>query len=136
MIQYLKWGSKYTIGIGIFDEQHKKIMCLLNQLLGAINRSGKTEKCREILDELIPYSTAHFAAEEEAMKKFNYPHYKKHCEEHIEIKTKIGELYKGCKEGNMPQTVEILKFITHWMDNHLTNDDINYAPFLIKKGFK
>jgi len=39
-------------------------------------------------------------------------------------------------EGDKPHTVEILKFITHWMDNHLRNDDKDYASFLIKKGFK
>lgn len=136
MIRYIKWGNRYTTGIGVFDEQHKKIMGLLNQLLSAVKQNGKTEKCRDILNELMPYSATHFDAEEEAMKKFRYPYYKKHCEEHIEIKMKIGELHKKCMKGDKPRTVEILKFISHWMDKHLKNDDINYGPFLIKKGFK
>jgi len=136
MIQYLKWNEKYTLGIVVFDEQHKKIMELLNRLLDSVKQDGKTEKCRTIISELISYSAFHFGAEEDAMKKHNYPDYKKHFEEHSIIKLKLAELHSKCVEGNMPHTVEILKFITHWIDNHLKNDDISYGPFLIKKGFK
>ena len=136
MIQYLKWDDNYAVGIALFDEQHKKIMELLNSLLDAVKQTGKTEQCSVIITELVSQSAQHFAAEEAAMKKYNYPYYKKHLEGHTDIKMKIGELHQKCVEGDMPQTIEILKFMTHWMDSHLKDVDMNYGPFLISQGFK
>lgn len=135
MFQYLKWDDNYAVGIPLFDEQHKKIMEMLNQLLDAVKHDGKTEKCRDIVNELITYSSLHFTAEEDALKKHGYPHLKKHYKEHNEIKMKISEIHKKCVEGDFLRIVEILKFITLWMDKHLKDVDMNYGPFLRAKGF-
>ena len=136
MIQYLKWDDNYAVGIALFDEQHKKIMEMLNRLLDAVKHEGRVEKCGEIVNELITYSSLHFGTEEAAMKKYGYPHFQKHYDEHNAIKTKLGDLHKKCVEGDILHTMEILKFITHWIDNHLKDIDMNYGPFLVEKGYK
>ena len=120
----------------MLDEQHKKVMELLNRLLDAAKHGLKAGYCGTIFDELISYAASHFTAEEDAMKKHNYPYFKRHHEEHSEIKMKISEMYQKCVEGNMPRTVEILQFITLWMDKHLKNTDVSYGAFLVAKGFK
>lgn len=136
MIQHLEWDEKYSMGIAVFDEQHQRIIQLLNKLLDAAKDNKKTEEFGIVLKELISYAASHFTAEEDAMKKYDYPHYKEYRDEHDEIKLKLSELYQKYVEDDMPNTIELLKFITHWIDNHLKNADMNYAPFLIKKGFK
>ena len=136
MIQYLKWDDKYAVGITLFDDQHKKIMEMLNQLLDAVKHDGSNEKCSDIVNELIKYSSLHFGTEEAAMKKYGYPYFRKHYDEHNAIKLKLGDLHKKCVEGDILNTLEILKFITHWIDNHLQDNDMNYGSFFLSKGYK
>lgn len=136
MIQYLKWDEKYAVGIAEFDEQHKKIMEMLNQLLDAVKHEGTIEKSGDIVNKLIAYASEHFGTEEAAMKEHDYPYLKKHHDEHNVIKSKLSDLHKKCVEGDTLHTMEILKFITHWMDNHLKDVDMNYGPFLVAKGYK
>lgn len=132
----MKWNNTYSTGIERFDEQHKGIIILLNRLLDTMKDQRKTDETGTVLSELTAFSDNHFTEEEDAMMRHGYPHYSKHYVEHNTLRSKVSELRQKHAEGDMPHTVEMLKFISHWVDSHLKDTDINYGPFLIKKGFK
>ena len=132
----MKWNDSYSTGIKRFDEQHKGIIILLNRLLDTIKDRKKMDETGAVLSELTVYANSHFTEEENAMMLHGYPFYSAHYEEHNTLRSKVNELRQKHTEGNMPHTVEMLKFVSHWVDNHLKDTDINYGPFLIKKGFK
>ena len=132
----MKWNDSYSTGIKRFDEQHKGIIILLNRLLDTIKVRKQTKEIGAVLSELTAFSDIHFQEEEDAMMRHGYPYYSAHYEEHKRLRSKVSELHQKHTEGDMPHTVEMLKFISHWVDNHLKDTDINYGPFLIEKGFK
>ena len=132
----MKWNDTYSTGIERFDEQHKGIIVLLNRLLVTVKERKKPDETGAVLNELTAFSDIHFKEEEDAMMKHGYPYYKTHYDEHNTLRSKVNELRQKHTEGNTPQTVEMLKFLSHWVDNHLKDTDINYGPFLLQRGFK
>lgn len=136
MIMYLKWEEQYSTGIGLFDEQHKRELILLNQIIDAASKKMLRERICIIMDELTKTLDSHFVVEEMAMRLYEFPALKKHRYEHDEIKLKITALHEKCVEGDVPNIFELLKLTTRWFGNHLTNKDINCGRFLINQGYK
>ncbi len=136
MIEYLKWNESCSTGVDKFDDQHKKLLELLNRLLGSIKESEETSGMGSLLKELLSFAVSHFDDEEDVLKRFGYEHFDEHKKEHDKIKLMVGRLYQNYLAGNKPETIEILEVITRWFENHLKHTDMKYSPFLKEKGFK
>ena len=136
MTEYLKWNSDCSTGVDKFDDQHKKLLELLNQLLESIKEREETSGMGFVLKELFFFAVSHFNDEEEALKRFGYEHLEEQIKEHDKIKLMVGRLHQNYLAGNKPETIEILEVITRWFEDHLKNMDTKYGPFLIEKGFK
>ncbi len=136
MIEYLKWNESCSTGVAKLDDQHKKLLELLNRLLGSIKEGEETSNMGALLEDLFSFAVSHFNDEEEVMKRYGYEHLEEHKKEHDKIKLMVGRLYQNYLAGNMPETIEILEVITRWFENHLKNTDMKYGPFLKEKGFK
>ena len=74
----LEWDDKYSVGISIIDEQHKKLFDLINRTLYAKELGYNKEALRVILEGMTYYTLKHFKTEENYMKEFNYPEYQSH----------------------------------------------------------
>jgi hemerythrin len=68
----IEWEDKFSVGISIIDEEHKKLIGLLNKVVFAKGHNDNPEEIREVLRKMINYAITHFATEETYMKKFNY----------------------------------------------------------------
>jgi len=136
MIEYLKWNESCSTGVDKFDGQHKRLLELLNKLLGSINEREETSDMGVLLEELFFFAVSHFNDEEEVLKRFGYDHLEEHKKEHDKIKLMVGRLHQNYLAGNKPETIEILEVITRWFENHLKITDMKYGPFLKEKGFK
>jgi len=136
MIEYLKWNESCSTGVEKFDEQHKKLLKLLNKLLGSIKEREEKSGMGPLLKDLFFFAVSHFNYEEDVMERFGYEHFDEHKKEHDKIKLMVGRLHQNYLAGNMPETIEILEVITRWFEDHLKNTDMKYGPFLQEKGFK
>ncbi len=85
----LEWDDKYSVGISIIDEEHKKLFGILNKVIVAKEHNGTPEELWEVLSEMTNYAHTHFRTEETYMKEFNYPEYQDHKEEHRGFSSKI-----------------------------------------------
>jgi len=136
MIEYLKWNESCSTGVDKFDEQHKKLLELLNKLLGTIKEREEKSGMGFLLKDLFFFAVSHFNYEEDVMARFGYEHFDEHKKEHDKIKLMVGRLHQNYLAGNMPETIEILEVITRWFEDHLKHTDMKYGPFLKEKGFK
>ena len=71
----IKWDDKYSVGISMIDDEHKKLIGILNKAVFTKEHNDNPEELREVLREMTKYVLTHFATEETYMKKFNYPEY-------------------------------------------------------------
>ena len=78
----IEWEEKYSVGISMLDEEHKKLIGILNKAIFAKEHNDNPEEIKEVLREMTKYALTHFATEETYMDEFNYPEYQGHKEEH------------------------------------------------------
>jgi len=64
----LVWQAELETGIDVIDQQHQRIVALINQLGEAKDREGLAT----VLEELVDYTLSHFAFEEELMEESGY----------------------------------------------------------------
>jgi hemerythrin len=125
------WDDTFKIGIEYFDNQHKKLIILANELSRIRNSSESNSDIEKIISELVEYVKTHFSEEENAMLKNNYGSYWQHKKEHEDFMIKIGKMRKRFNEGENISD-ELFIFIRDWITNHIKKTDKLYGPYLVK----
>ena len=128
------WDQRYSVQIAEIDRQHQKFTAMLDLLFEAIEAGRSQEVLAGILNELVAYAVYHFDTEEQLMIKHHYPEFGAHQKEHEVFRAKILEFQRGFAAGKETLTHDVVKFMTHWIADHVMNTDMKYAPFLNARG--
>jgi hemerythrin len=130
----INWSENFSVNIKEIDEQHKKLIFMLNDLHDAMKSGKGNDVMEKIFDGLLQYVGTHFATEEKYMSLHNYPGYIAHKTEHTKLTQKVLDLNKKFQQGAPVLTVELLGFLKDWLQNHIMGTDKKYGPFLNEKG--
>jgi hemerythrin-like metal-binding protein len=134
--EYIKWNNKYCVGISIIDEEHKKLIGIINKAIHAKEHSDNKEELMEVLYSIVRYATIHFTTEENYMVEFDYPEYQYHQTEHHYF-SKTAILYcKRVANGDSQITNEVLEYLKQWLTNHIQGTDRKYIDCFKKNGLK
>ncbi|MGA1862271.1 bacteriohemerythrin [Deferribacter thermophilus] len=128
--KFIEWSDKLSVGIKKFDEQHKNLVRLVNEIYDAVNADKSAAVLEKILNELVEYTVYHFDSEEEAFKRFGYPEYEKHKRIHEDLKAQVGEFLEKYKKGDTAIGFTLLNFLKKWLVNHIMGEDKKYSSFL------
>lgn len=125
VIEYkgIEWSSEYSVGISSIDEEHLRLINLINKLNEGISKKESKNMLEPIFDQLIEYTLEHFKNEEELMKNSNYAELEEHKIEHKKLMQTVMDLNKE-KFYIFPQNVS--EFLNSWLINHILNCDIKY----------
>ncbi len=129
----IEWGTDLSVEVPAFDEQHKKLIDLLNQLHDAMLQRRGREVMGPLLDELLSYTNYHFAAEARAFDRYQYPECAKHLEEHQKLLETARELKAKHDAGSLAITVEVMDFLKKWVAEHIRKCDKLYTAFFADK---
>jgi hemerythrin len=132
----LTWEDKYKVGVAEFDEQHKKLIDLINKLYEAMKSGHGKEILKDILNESIEYAKYHFQNEEKYFTKYGYPNTSEHIEEHNSFRKSVLDLKKRSDEGKTVVTSELMLFLKQWLISHIQVTDKKYGPYLNEKGLR
>jgi len=132
----ISWSSEYSVGIGGIDDQHKKLVSILNALLVSLNEDTDPKHISGLLKELADYSIYHFDNEERYMKEFDYPLYAEHHKEHEDFKAKIMIFIDQYEKQEAMLTVDLLEFVWNWLKGHIAGTDKKYSAFFREHGLK
>jgi len=129
-----EWNDKFSVGISMIDEEHKKLIGILNKVIFAKGHNSNPEELREVLREMAKYALKHFKTEETYMKELNYPGYQNHKKEHEDFFDKILEYFH--KAGNEYHHIlhELHEYLTQWLVNHIQVTDRQYVDCFKKSG--
>lgn len=130
----ITWGEQYKINISEMDNQHKKLVDMVNELDAAMRVGQATKLVEKILDGVLSYANTHFVAEEKLINTRSYPDYSQHKQEHDSFTTKAVTIYKQFKEGRRMLSIDIMNFLSSWLTNHILINDKKYGLFLNSKG--
>ncbi|MFB9066931.1 bacteriohemerythrin [Pseudofulvimonas gallinarii] len=121
----LIWNEDLETGIDVIDEQHKRIVELINRL--TLVAKGKIEgNVGEVLAELVDYTLSHFVFEEELMEEAGYPFSKAHKRVHDIFTARVSEYQMRFNAGE-DVTDALRDMLSRWLFNHIKGDDKAYA---------
>ena len=133
----MEWNDKLSVGIQQFDNEHKRLVLMLNDLHDSSQVGKGKEVLGKILDGLITYTKTHFANEERYMQQHNYPDFKVHKAEHDALAKQVLEVQQRYHSGaTAALSMEVMSFLKSWLLKHIQGSDKKYAPFLNSKGVK
>jgi len=130
----MSWTDAYSTGIAEVDQQHKKLIELINSLHDAMVKGQGKDVLGKILRELVDYCASHFAMEERMFDKHGYPDAADHKEKHQKMTSKVLALQAQFEQGKATMTIDVMDFLQQWLDKHILGTDKKYVPFLKSKG--
>ncbi len=130
----INWNNDYSMNIKDIDNQHIKLVNLINDLHSAMKEGKGMEIINNIISELVSYTKYHFTFEENLMSKYNYPESPQHKQLHEVFTKKVVKFENDIKNGNKFISQEVLSFLKNWLIDHIKGTDKNYSSFLNKAG--
>jgi hemerythrin-like metal-binding protein len=130
----ITWNDQLTVGIEEIDQQHHKLVQLINGLHNHMLAGDASEIMNKVLDRVIEYTGFHFGTEEQLMLEHDYPDSTAHKLQHKELVDTALALQAKLKSGNAHLTMETMHFLQDWLQHHILGSDKKFADFLITKG--
>lgn len=125
----ITWTELYSVGVERFDQQHKKLFVIVNELHDAMSSGRGQMELKNILDQLIDYTQTHFAAEEKLMREYHYPDFEKHCQHHKELTQQVLDFKTKYDSGKIGLSIQLTQFLKDWLANHILGEDKQYSLF-------
>ncbi|MBY0578492.1 MAG: bacteriohemerythrin [Burkholderiales bacterium] len=119
----------YLTGIQEVDMQHRKLVDLVNELIGAVG-TGKRDAAIRIYEKLAAETEHHFSTEEALMKGAGYGRSDAHFREHRFLMDELRHLKGRIIEGG---EIQVLQLLTDWLVTHILNADKPMGDFLRDK---
>jgi hemerythrin len=130
----ITWSEKYSVNIDKIDQQHKKLIDIINRLFDTMKQGKAKGVISEILVELQEYTVYHFTDEEYLLKKYHYPELDNHIKQHQFFIDELSNLRGKMASGKLGIGLEMMQFLSDWLTNHIRGNDKQYSGFLVEKG--
>lgn len=130
----INWSEALSVEITEIDQQHQRLIDLINKLHDSMKAGQGNAKVGEILSELTAYTRFHFNIEEKYFQQYGYPEHARHKAAHDELTRKVKALEEEHRAGKITITIEVMNFLRDWVSTHILKADKMYAPFLRDRG--
>lgn len=131
----MTWTPELSVGIASIDEQHKKLIAMLNDLHEGMSSGQGRAALGPVLEKLVSYTVEHFQYEESLFAKTGYGDTAAHKVEHEKLKAQaidIQKRYESSTTGAL--SLEVLNFLRSWLTNHIKGTDKKYSQHLAANG--
>jgi hemerythrin-like metal-binding protein len=127
----LTWGERFLTGLATVDEQHERLVRLINTFgeLNARYAEVPREQLEAIVDELVRYSHSHFTDEEALMRGAHVdPRFvASHEAQHARFLRDVTQM-RASDFLAAPETSRVLlRFLLNWLAFHILGTDMQLA---------
>jgi len=128
------WDASYSVKVDKCDEDHKKMISLINALHDAMLAGKGAQVIQQIVGELDDYASFHFAREESLLEKTHYPALGPHRAQHREFVKKMEQFQRDLEGATIGESVLVADFLKDWWTNHIMQTDRQYSAHLNDNG--
>lgn len=133
----MTWSDKMSVGVEVLDNDHKKLVDMVNRLFDGIQAGQGKEAVGQILDGLIAYTVEHFKREEDFFAQTGYPGSAEHKAIHADLCKQVVDIQQKYKSGaTAALSLEVMNFLKNWLVNHIQGADRKYGPYLNGRGIR
>lgn len=126
----IEWSDALSVGFEEMDEDHKKLVGIVNVLNDAVVGDNEREVVTDALEELLDYTSWHFRHEERLMQQYEYPEMFEHKQEHEKLVGQAVELFEQYQAGDDSVPEALLAFLKGWLTTHILGTDKKTGEFL------
>lgn len=130
----IEWSDGYSVGIESIDQQHQKIINLINSLAENPDNLSNSKVVSALLNEMISYALEHFNFEEALLKENGYPDFDNHHAKHVAYSKKIGNLCAASMSHTKVTPEELKENLCDWWIQHILKEDMAYSKFFNERG--
>ncbi|MFU8838399.1 MAG: EAL domain-containing protein [Thiohalomonadaceae bacterium] len=122
------WNAQLDTGIDVIDEQHHKLVEILNHLARQQMLGADAEQIHEILHELADYAEYHFTTEEAIWRRYfvDDEWFQVHEKTHQAFFTKI-QLISQSDEPFEKIIEQLFSYLIQWLAFHIIDNDKRMA---------
>jgi hemerythrin-like metal-binding protein len=130
------WTDQYSVGIARIDAEHQKLIGLVNDLYSAMLGGRGKDIVGHTLDGLADYTKSHFVNEERLLRIHSYPEFETHKAEHDKLIRQVKHLQDEHRAGKAVISMDVMRFLQHWLVDHIVGVDKKYTAHLQTAGVK
>jgi hemerythrin len=138
----IEWSEDFVTGIEEIDDQHRKLIAKINDLIDSMGRGQERGK-EAVLDTfafLEDYVYVHFKTEENYMSSSRYPEYKAHKGEHDELIMYLRSVKEKITKQQRTSYLGLQSDMAHtlytWLTSHIGNNDRKMGQYLLERWQK
>lgn len=132
----ISWQEKYSVHVQEIDDQHKKLIDMINELFDAFMRKDQEDAIEKILHDMAAYSVDHFYTEEKYFARFGYNDSERHIAEHRKFTVEVENLQNEYKRNSYMLTSKLMAFLRDWLNHHILEVDKKYIDCFTAAGLK
>lgn len=130
----IQWNDSYNIGVKQVDEQHTRLIGIMNTLCDALDNGKGNEIIGDIIREMSDYAGSHFRLEEGYFDTFHYEKTEEHKAQHQTFIQKVESLKKDVEAKKEGVLLDAVVFLGEWFTNHVLKFDREYVECFHKNG--
>ncbi len=135
-VPVLPWSNMFAVGVREIDDQHRKLVSILNRLGDAGSDENAAALQNTLLDELTEYTVYHFSTEERLMQQHGYEATATHTAQHKKLVDAVQALHARRAAGETLPFDELMIFLRDWLTNHIMGSDKALGVSLNRKGVR
>ncbi|MDH5682718.1 MAG: bacteriohemerythrin, partial [Spirochaetota bacterium] len=132
-VQVLIWDESLSVNVKSIDEQHMKLIHIINDLYNSVQQGDSSSRLNDILNSLLTYCDKHFSYEEKIMEDHNYPGLPIQKVEHDAFKEKVRYFMDTHSNNGHLVTGDLIVYLQEWLSNHIQVVDQEYSEFFADK---
>lgn len=118
---YFEWASDMEIDQGPIDQDHRKLVDLVNTLHTVTSEGRGQQIVDRVLGELISYTADHLRREEKLMESLKFPNL-----------ASIHDLKKKYDAGSITVAAQLSTVLRDWLSLHIRRSDKELLALLKK----
>ncbi len=124
---YLVWSDDLAVGNNFIDNDHKKLIDMVNRLHELMQEGRGKDVLDKVLHNLVTYTQEHFRREEDLMRRIGFPGLADHQYEHQKLLKQVLDLQQKFESGAATLSIQVLHFLRDWLINHIGKSDMELA---------
>lgn len=131
-----RYTEEYSVKVKDMDDQHIRIFDYINKVHTELKLKSPIESLIPIMEDLLDFTTKHFAEEQILMKKIHYQGLSKQLSEHTALLSQVSDYVDKMKSGEEFDMIAVLVFLRDWLFDHIKVEDQKYSIPMNKNGIK
>ena len=119
----IEWREEYCTGIEGVDYEHENLIDQINSVYALVDKRADRQLLVESLGDIYGSISAHFALEEQTMRKLGYIHLEEHEADHQRLLNEIGDITENLENTNELDESMFKQKLADWFQLHFKTHD-------------